>query len=71
MHKEMHERDERRMKMGCMCMECAFREIVQDNHDDLHGICVCRESEFFLKKVSAVFDSCDSGMVEDEEEVFQ
>jgi hypothetical protein len=53
--------------MGCICIDCKFREVVQDNHDDLHGICVCRESEFFLKKVSAVFDSCDFGMVEDEE----
>lgn len=52
--------------MGCICIDCKFREVVRDNHDDLHCICVCRESGFFLEKVSA-FDSCDFGMVEDEE----
>ena len=51
--------------MGCMCMDCKYREIVTDNHDNLHGICVCAESENFLTKV--FWEDCDFGEVDMEE----
>lgn len=51
--------------MGCMCMECKFYDVVTDNHDDLHSICTCRESENFLTEIEIAFDNCDLGIVDD------
>lgn len=58
--------------MGCMCMECKFREVITDNHKNLLSICVCRESDYFLNELSAAFDNCELGVVDDsdEEELF-
>ena len=49
---------------GCMCMDCKHNDIVRDNHDNLHRICTCAESEYFLKKVSPAWGECDSGEVD-------
>ena len=54
--------------MGCMCMDCKYNDIVRDNHDELHPICTCVESENFLKPVSYVWTECDAGEVEMEDE---
>lgn len=53
--------------MGCMCMDCKHNDIVRDNHDNLHPICTCAESENFLKPISYIWGECDSGEVETEE----
>ena len=37
--------------MGCECMECKFVNVVRDNHEDLHPICVSQESDNFLKEI--------------------
>lgn len=50
--------------MGCMCAECSYNDIVRDNHDNLHRICTCCESEYFLQKVSTAFGECDFGRVD-------
>ena len=56
---------ERRMIMGCMCMECQFIQIVEDENGDLFSICANRKSENFLKEVSLAFDNCEIGIIED------
>ena len=54
--------------MGCMCMECKHLKVVRDNHNDTHSICICAESEAFLKPVDIAFGECDVGEVETEDE---
>ena len=49
------------------CMHCKHNDIVRDNHESLHVICTCSESEKFLKEVSYVWDECDFGEVEEDE----
>ena len=53
--------------MGCMCAECKYWEVVRNNHDELVNICVCRESENYLKNIDIAFCNCDHGKVDDEE----
>ena len=57
-------------KTGCMCMECEYLEVVIDNYNQTHSICVCRESDNFLKTVDLAWENCDFGEVEtaDDEE---
>lgn len=50
--------------MGCMCMDCKHNDIVRDNHDNLHRICTCAESKYFLTKVYTVWGECDSGEID-------
>ena len=50
--------------MGCMCMECRFLQIVEDENDDLFSICTNRKSENFLKELSLAFDNCEIGTIE-------
>ena len=52
--------------MGCMCLECKHTDIVRDNHDVPHPICVCAESENFLKRADYICGECDAGEVETE-----
>lgn len=54
--------------MSCMCWECKHQKIIEDNHGQYFGICACRESEKFSRKVD--WDDCDQGEVDtyDEEE---
>ena len=59
---------ERRMIMGCMCMECRFLQIVKDENDDLFSICANRKSENFLTELSLAFDNCEIGIIEDSDE---
>lgn len=56
------------MIMGCMCMECRFVKIVQDENGDLFSICTNRKSDNFLTELSLAFDNCEAGMLEDDEE---
>ena len=50
--------------MGCMCMECRFLKIVEDENGDLFSICSNRKSENFLTELSLAFDSCEIGTIE-------
>ena len=54
--------------MGCMCFDCQYEIICQDENGELFSICCNRKSENFLKEVMAAFDSCDFGRVEYEED---
>lgn len=54
--------------MGCMCMDCKHNDVITNNHEKLIRICTCEESEKYLKPVSIVFDECDHGEVETEDE---
>lgn len=54
--------------MDCDCLFCKYTEVVRDNHDNTHTICVCEESENFLKPVSIVWGKCDEGEKETDEE---
>ena len=54
--------------MGCMCMECRFIRIVEDENGDLFPICANRKSENFLRELSLAFDSCEIGTIEKNEE---
>lgn len=56
---------ERRMNMGCMCMECQFLRIVEDENRDFFSICANRKSENFLTELSIAFDNCEIGIIED------
>lgn len=49
------------------CLYCKFSNaIISDNHNDLHTLCSCAESENFLKRLDIVFDGCDCGQKEDD-----
>lgn len=52
------------MIMGCMCMECRFIRIVEDENGDLFSICANRKSENFLKELSIAFDNCEIGIID-------
>lgn len=54
--------------MGCMCMECQFMRIVEDENGDLFPICANRKSENFLTELSLAFDNCEIGIIEDNDE---
>ena len=53
------------MIMGCMCMECRFLQIVEDENGDLFSICANLKSENFLKELSIAFDNCEIGIIVD------
>ena len=60
---------EGRINMGCMCVECQFLRIVEDENDRLFSICANRKSENFLTEVSLIFGSgCKIGAIENNEE---
>ena len=50
---------------GCMCLECKYAEVLTDNKERYHNICVCQESDNFLKEVEIAFDSCEYGRIDD------
>lgn len=54
--------------MGCMCNECKYAKIVQDEKGDLFCICTNRESDNFLTELHLAFDNCEIGVIEDDEE---
>ena len=54
--------------MSCMCMECQFLRVVEDENGDLFSICSNRKSENFLTELSIAFDSCEIGTIENNEE---
>ena len=51
-----------------MCLDCKFIEVLRDNHNDTHSICVFRESDHFLESVSLVFDGCEYKEKDEDEE---
>lgn len=51
--------------MGCECMKCNFRTVIEDNEGNLLSICVHRESDNFLKQISIAFDGCELGELEE------
>ena len=53
--------------MGCMCMECRFSRVIEDENRELLSVCANRKSENFLVELSIAFDSCEAGMIEDYE----
>ena len=60
---------EGRINMGCMCVECQFLRIVEDENDHLFPICANRKSKNFLTEVSLIFGgSCKIGVIENNEE---
>ena len=50
--------------MGCMCMECRFLQIAEDENGDLFSICANRKSENFLTELSLAFDNCEIGIID-------
>ena len=53
--------------MGCMCMECRFSRVIEDENGELLSVCANRQSENFLDELIIAFDSCEVGMIEDYE----
>ena len=51
--------------MGCMCGDCQYAKICQDENGELFSFCCNRKSENFLKEISLAFDNCDYGKVDD------
>ena len=51
--------------MGCECIKCKFRTVVEDNEGNLLSICVHRESDNFLTQVNIAFDNCELGELEE------
>lgn len=51
--------------MGCVCAECKFAVVIRDNHNKVLSVCVCRESDNFLRELSIAFDNCELGVVDD------
>lgn len=56
------------MIMGCMCGDCQYAKICQDENGDLFSICANRKSKNFLTELDLAFDNCDYGKVEDQGE---
>lgn len=54
--------------MACMCMECRFARVIEDENEKLLSVCCNRKSDNFLVEVSIAFDSCEFGMIDDYEE---
>ena len=50
--------------MGCMCMECDFARIIEDEKGKRFAVCANRQSDNFLTEVSYAFSSCDVGVVD-------
>ncbi len=51
-----------------MCIECKYRLVFEDNHGEYHSLCTCRESENFFGELCSVFDRCDHGVLEFDED---
>ena len=57
------------INVGCMCVECQFLRILEDENDHLFSICANRKSKNFLTEVSLIFgSSCEIGAIENDEE---
>ena len=50
--------------MGCMCMECKYARVVEDENGKLFQICTNRKSDNFLSELEIAFDNCEFGKVE-------
>ena len=50
--------------MGCMCIECEFARIIEDEKGKRLAVCANRQSDNFLTEVILAFDDCDVGVVE-------
>ena len=49
------------------CLDCKHTYVVKDSHGDYHTICLCVESDDFLRPVDIVFGGCDYGESEEED----
>ena len=56
------------MIMGCMCMECKYERVIEDENGKLFQICANRKSVNFLVELEIAFDNCEIGMIDDEAE---
>ena len=56
------------MIMGCMCMECKYARVVEDENGKLFQICANRKSDNFLSELEIAFDECEFGIVDYDEE---
>ena len=54
--------------MGCMCAECDFVRIIEDEKGKRLAVCANRQSDNFLTEVIFAFSNCEVGMVEDYKE---
>ena len=54
--------------MGCMCMECKYSRVVEDENGNLFQICTNRKSYNFLVELEIAFDNCEFGIIDDNEE---
>ena len=45
-------------RIGCLFCKHA-NEMIRDNHGELHTICACVESEYFLTPIDIAFGRCD------------
>ena len=56
------------MIMGCMCMECKYARVIEDENGKLFQICANRKSDNFLVELEIAFDNCEFGLIDDGEE---
>lgn len=49
------------------CLDCKHAYPLKDSHGGYHSVCICVESEAFLKPVDVVFDGCEYGEPEEED----
>ena len=56
------------MIMGCMCMECIYARVDEDENGKLFQVCTNIKSDNFLAKLEIAFDECELGVIDDCEE---
>ena len=56
---------ERRIIMGCMCMECIYARVDEDENGKLFQVCTNIKSDNFLAKLEIAFDECELGVIDD------
>lgn len=54
--------------MGCMCMECKYARVDEDENGKLFQVCTNIKSDNFLAKLEIDFDECELGVIDDCEE---
>lgn len=50
--------------MGCMCMECRFATVIEDENGKMLSVCSNRKSDNFLVELDIAFDNCEVGMID-------
>ena len=54
--------------MACMCYECRFRRVIEDENGKPFSICVNRRSYSYLNELEIAFDYCELGEIENEDD---